>query len=293
MSARRDLDSLPLPPESVLYAPPTVGSAQQEPVVGEAEPPHKRARHGGHRGEVDERAASSADSPALRTKFVEDLVRNVARDADPEKILDTKLRRKELQLGKRPARQRELDDEGNLSMAQRDADMTEPERGPGGAGAGPATRAVDHTRRRMSARERRQRHLFHVPRDGHVFSQYLPLHELWQQYIDDVCGPGVSVSALEQRLLKADFHGALFRVSRSRAPSFVGVTGIVVQETEKTFKLVTPDNKLRIVPKVSCEFTFRVGSSEDRTATLFGQHLCHRPHERASRKFKGKSTVAL
>ena len=67
------------------------------------------------------------------------------------------------------------------------------------------------------------------------------------------------------KLLKADFHGCILTgrvincsikdtpdsdllVTRSKCPSNVGTTGIMIQETEGTFQIVTRDNKLKGSP---------------------------------------------
>ncbi len=58
--------------------------------------------------------------------------------------------------------------------------------------------------------------------------------------------------------MKADFHGAKikgtpflllflikFVVERSKCPNLVGISGILIQETENTMKVVTEDNLLK------------------------------------------------
>jgi RNase P/RNase MRP subunit p29 len=52
------------------------------------------------------------------------------------------------------------------------------------------------------------------------------------------------------RLTKADFHGAIVRVAQSKCPSLLGLEGIVLQETENTFVIVTPSNTFKSKPKM-------------------------------------------
>ena len=52
------------------------------------------------------------------------------------------------------------------------------------------------------------------------------------------------------RLLKADYDGCLVTVKKSRNPSLVGQSGIVLMETKNTFKIITRDDK------VKCKFLF-------------------------------------
>lgn len=50
---------------------------------------------------------------------------------------------------------------------------------------------------------------------------------------------------LHQRIGKADYHGCLLMVTRSKIPSLVGVKGIVVLETKNTFQIICEDDQLR------------------------------------------------
>ena len=56
----------------------------------------------------------------------------------------------------------------------------------------------------------------------------------------------------------ADFHGCEFAVLRATGQGRVGATGIVVHETERTFRVVTPEDKLLVLPKDGAEFGKRV-----------------------------------
>ncbi|KAL2914094.1 RNase P/RNase MRP complex subunit [Polyrhizophydium stewartii] len=92
------------------------------------------------------------------------------------------------------------------------------------------------------------------------------------------------------KLVKADFHGAMLTVAKSKCPANVGLSGIVIKDTENTFHLVTRDNKLKVVPKLNNVFTFGIG---DTLFTLFGNQFRTRPAERATKKFKVKMTVDM
>ena len=53
---------------------------------------------------------------------------------------------------------------------------------------------------------------------------------------------GLSVG---ERVLKADYHGALLTVIRARSPTHVGQRGIIIQETQETFVVVTNTNAVK------------------------------------------------
>lgn len=54
-----------------------------------------------------------------------------------------------------------------------------------------------------------------------------------------------SLTEAARRLMNADLHGAILRVTKSKCPSFVGATGILLQETRNSFVLVTVNNRLK------------------------------------------------
>eukprot|EP00066_Takifugu_rubripes_P011321 XP_003979900.2 PREDICTED: ribonuclease P protein subunit p29-like [Takifugu rubripes] len=101
---------------------------------------------------------------------------------------------------------------------------------------------------RMNAAQKRRMKLFTIRPEHQRYELFLPLHHLWRQYITDVCSglkPTSSPQFLQQKLLKADLHGAVLSVVRSRCPSYVGTTGILVQEFKHVFKIITKENKVK------------------------------------------------
>ena len=51
--------------------------------------------------------------------------------------------------------------------------------------------------------------------------------------------------AAEEMFVKCDLHGAVVTVQQSLCPSYVGVSGIILQESRNTFIVITNDNKLK------------------------------------------------
>lgn len=109
------------------------------------------------------------------------------------------------------------------------------------------------------------------------------------RYIDEVIGTHSGLIGAE-KFAKADYHGAYIKVVQSRCPSLVGLEGLVIQETEGTFRLMCKDNKLRTVPKGHTVFALQHRS---KIVTIYGNHICFRASERAARKFKMMPTVEL
>ncbi|KAJ6553873.1 Rof/RNase P-like protein [Mycena sp. CBHHK59/15] len=132
----------------------------------------------------------------------------------------------------------------------------------------------------------------------------LPLHHLWMGYMSELLnlpqpssGPPrpPSGAAMHPKLLKADFHGSIMTVHQTKNISILGISGIVIHETERTFKVVTKENKLKVLPKHNSIFTSPadVLDSPHIRFELHGNQFCFRSADRAGRKFKAKETIEL
>ncbi|CAK9787042.1 hypothetical protein CC85DRAFT_303954 [Cutaneotrichosporon oleaginosum] len=67
--------------------------------------------------------------------------------------------------------------------------------------------------------------------------------------------PGLSSEGLQSKVVKADLTGAKLRVRAARNHSLSGVTGLVIEETAGSFRLLSPDGRVRVVPKDGAQFT--------------------------------------
>ncbi|KAI8370730.1 Rof/RNase P-like protein [Radiomyces spectabilis] len=143
---------------------------------------------------------------------------------------------------------------------------------------------------RLTARERRNLGVYDIPSEVRSYTLFEPLHRLWQGYMKEVYDHGSA--QFPQKLVKADFHGAIFTVIKSNNPSLVGTRGIVLQETLHLFRLITKENRLKNVPKAGNVFKMEIDASTD-VYTLYGQQLLFRAAERAVKKFKPKPTIDL
>ncbi|CAG0915144.1 unnamed protein product [Notodromas monacha] len=121
-----------------------------------------------------------------------------------------------------------------------------------------------------------------------------PLHELWKQYAIDfldldrgkslVFDPSDSqYSSVLARIAKLDFHGCLIAVQRAFCPSNVGVSGIIIQETRFTFRIVTRKNQVKTLMKDGSIFDFTL---LDLKFSVIGSSILMRPVERSTKKMK-------
>lgn len=111
--------------------------------------------------------------------------------------------------------------------------------------------------RPLSAKQKRALQIYAIPKDQQKYEIYVPLHNLWCQYMRDILslekpnkdaetyGRHIEPKGAGSLLASADYHGALVEVVRSRCVSRVGVRGIVVRDTRSTFEIITPKNQLK------------------------------------------------
>jgi len=208
----------------------------------------------------------------------------------------------------------------------------------GGGGGAKATGA------RMGRREAAEKGVWRLREEEARWDAFVPLHRLWLGYMSELLGlaaapegpedgggsGGASSSSaamsravaagMHAKLLKADFHGSIVTVRRSKNAALVGTSGIVVQETENTFKVVTRKDKLKVLPKQGSVFAFAVPLHSTEAAVinsgtndgeagcgrggtvqdgahieleLYGNQFRFRAADRAGRKFKHKESIVL
>ncbi|XP_026234775.1 ribonuclease P protein subunit p29 [Anabas testudineus] len=145
----------------------------------------------------------------------------------------------------------------------------------------------------LNAHQKRAMKIFQIKPEHQRYELFLPLHQLWRQYIVDLCGglkPTSSPQFVQQKLLKADFHGAIITVVRSKCPSYVGTTGILVQEFKHVFKIITKENKLKVIPKRNSVFEVELNGF---ISHIYGSKFEQRASERSAKKFKVRGTIDL
>ncbi|XP_075907843.1 ribonuclease P protein subunit p29 [Nelusetta ayraudi] len=145
----------------------------------------------------------------------------------------------------------------------------------------------------LNAQQKRKNNIYQIKPEHQRYETFLPLHELWKQYVTDLCCGMTSSSSpqfVQQKLLKADFHGAVITVFRSKCPSYVGTTGILVQEFKHVFKIITKENRLKVIPKRNSVFAVEINGF---TIYLYGSRLEQRASERSAKKFKVRGTIDL
>lgn len=143
----------------------------------------------------------------------------------------------------------------------------------------------------LTREERKTLGFYTIPRNSVKYTDVLPMHSMWVEYMTQVLELDKSVpsptgknwDSFTQSFYKADFHGSILRVVRSKCPSYVGKLGICIMDTRNTFKIVSKDNVVTTIPKKESVFEMHL---KHLRITLFGKHLCVRPAERSTKKIK-------
>ena len=101
------------------------------------------------------------------------------------------------------------------------------------------------------------------------FTELLPLYTIWLDYMRNVLGvknfiklPTSPIESawenVNQKIMKADYHGAKISVIRSKCPSLVGIQGIILQDTRNTFRVIGEDDIIRSKTVLMFMFYFYV-----------------------------------
>ena len=133
---------------------------------------------------------------------------------------------------------------------------------------GKFTGKKQRTNKGMSNKEMKALGMFKLPSHSLTFDQFIPLHNLWKQYIHDLLNGLVHLLMTTFSLDKFTRHQTkvdqswLARcndqrhvyciskqsnhlVCKSKCPQLIGIEGIVVMETAMTFQLITPDDVVK------------------------------------------------
>ncbi|XP_065051705.1 ribonuclease P protein subunit p29-like [Rhopilema esculentum] len=146
----------------------------------------------------------------------------------------------------------------------------------------------------LSAKQKRELGLCKIPEENQKYENYVPLNKLWNDYMKSLLGlrgqSSLKMKSIENKLLKADYHGALLKVTKSKCSTYIGSCGIVLKETKNMFYIVTQSDKVSGVPKNNNLFEFEL---EGYTFEIFGNNFRFRPGERSARKFKTRPFLSF
>ena len=151
----------------------------------------------------------------------------------------------------------------------------------------------------LTAKEKRALGLYRLPKRGLKYSSFVSLNSLWLGYMEELLdleslekggwSPNLHEETrqlqLQMRVCRADLTGALLTVASASCSSHLGVRGIVLMETKNTLQIISPDNRLRLIPKAGSSFQFEMSGY---SFTFPGACIDSKPAERITKKLKNK-----
>lgn len=147
---------------------------------------------------------------------------------------------------------------------------------------------------RMPHRRLKEEGLYNITLGSRKYEDFLFMNRMWEAYMGKVLehhqGKPIVVDTIGPRILKADFHGAYIRVTQSRSPTHVGLTGIILMEFRNSFRVITKTSRLLLIPKAGSVFVMRTCGF---IVTLYGSQLLVRSSERSVGKFKSQESIDL
>ncbi|XP_074646411.1 ribonuclease P protein subunit p29-like [Tubulanus polymorphus] len=152
----------------------------------------------------------------------------------------------------------------------------------------PATNKIPPLPRKkksLSSKEKKKLKIYEIPADCRRYELYEPMNGLWNDYMCDLVNFdkfNPQNSQVLETFLKADYHGCHMKVTKSKCSSLIGTEGILVQETKNTFKLITKDDKLKVIPKKNSVFTYEIKGYE---FNINGNQFLCRTADRSTHKF--------
>ncbi|CAE6410337.1 unnamed protein product [Rhizoctonia solani] len=172
----------------------------------------------------------------------------------------------------------------------------------------------DQRRRRQNLQYGKERLTPKTKVKGLKYSTFVDIHKLWCGYMSELLNLPTLASinepleaylsthsiGMQTKLVKADFHGCKMTVKASKCPTLIGSSGVVIEETANVFRIITTDDRVKVLPKQNSIFTFTIPLKTDQNGEnlqlqfeLYGNQFRYRAEDRASRKFKSKETIEL
>mmetsp|Transcript_16289 Transcript_16289/g.36116 ORF Transcript_16289/g.36116 Transcript_16289/m.36116 type:complete len:107 (+) Transcript_16289:575-895(+) len=97
---------------------------------------------------------------------------------------------------------------------------------------------------------------------------------MWKEYFGGLCSIGALAQEVAAAVESADLLGSKIAVLGARNPAVVGVSGIVLKDTARTFVIISEDNRTRILPKEGLSFVVEAMGCR---IALIGQLLLRSP----------------
>ena len=119
------------------------------------------------------------------------------------------------------------------------------------------------------------------------YEDLLVMNKLWQEYITELMNNTNNKEDILEKILKADLHGAILTVINSTNKNNIGISGIVLFESRRTFNILTKKNGIKTILKQGCIFETMLEFNKMKIL-IYGENFIYKSAERTKIKFKPK-----
>jgi ribonuclease P protein subunit POP4 len=113
----------------------------------------------------------------------------------------------------------------------------------------------------------------------------MTMHALWKQYIASLLNNVQQADTIYNKILKADLHGSVIEVMESNNKNQIGIIGIVILETRRSFVIINRNDKIKTILKKGSTFRINLGYT---AVKIIGDNFMYKAVERSKTKFKNK-----
>ena len=124
------------------------------------------------------------------------------------------------------------------------------------------------------------------------YNEMLELNVLWKEYISSLMNGSVNAETIAAKMLKCDLHGAIIEVISSVNKNNIGIKGILIFESRKTFNILTTSNKIKTILKQGSIFKVDLPYG-DMHINILGDNFIYKSAERTKVKYKTKYNLNL
>lgn len=118
------------------------------------------------------------------------------------------------------------------------------------------------------------------------------MNSLWNSYITHILNKTNQADSIYSKVIKADLHGSIIEVVTSKNKTLLGLKGILILETRRTFNILTSEDEFKTLLKAGSTFKLELPFNETDTMkhTIFilGDNFVYKAVERTKAKFKIK-----
>lgn len=140
--------------------------------------------------------------------------------------------------------------------------------------------------RNLIKRTNRQLRFFKIPQGITKFDLYVPLNKIWNSYIQNILGQETNNENFLKKVLSSDLHGSFVKILAAKCETYEGQSGIIIQETNRIFRIVTKMDRIIVILKKNCVFLIEACG---RNVKVYGSQLEMRPADREKSELKFKN----